>query len=332
MVLMTSSKAAAKTLTKRAAERGSGRARPRRRLSRATAMCRRAGARSARRLVHADLLQRPHVSPDNTLRSLVALPPVVVSKRGEVPRPVRSSLDLPQRRHARGRACPPGAVVRVLGPTGRPLGFAFFSVAVGDPAAHGRARRHACRRPSCATGWLAARAWREDGRAGGGGLPPRPRRGRRPPVAGRGPLRRVPRRADAVAGHGSAARARSSPRSSISAPAARDPGAQRPARAHAGGAGRAGRRPARRSAGERRPSSENGVRFEADLWRGQKTGLFLDQRENHAMARELRARPRPRRVHLQRRLRPPGGGAGRRRCWPSTSPRKRWRACSATPP
>jgi 23S rRNA (cytosine1962-C5)-methyltransferase len=31
---------------------------------------------------------------------------------------------------------------------------------------------------------------------------------------------------------------------------------------------------------------ENGVRFEADLWRGQKTGLFLDQRENHAMARE----------------------------------------------
>jgi 23S rRNA (cytosine1962-C5)-methyltransferase len=31
--------------------------------------------------------------------------------------------------------------------------------------------------------------------------------------------------------------------------------------------------------------SENGVRFEADLWRGQKTGLFLDQRENHAMAR-----------------------------------------------
>jgi 23S rRNA (cytosine1962-C5)-methyltransferase len=31
--------------------------------------------------------------------------------------------------------------------------------------------------------------------------------------------------------------------------------------------------------------AEDGVRFEADLWRGQKTGLFLDQRENHAMAR-----------------------------------------------
>jgi len=30
---------------------------------------------------------------------------------------------------------------------------------------------------------------------------------------------------------------------------------------------------------------ENGVRFEADLWKGQKTGLFLDQRENHLMAR-----------------------------------------------
>ncbi|HET7745782.1 MAG TPA: class I SAM-dependent rRNA methyltransferase, partial [Vicinamibacteria bacterium] len=32
--------------------------------------------------------------------------------------------------------------------------------------------------------------------------------------------------------------------------------------------------------------SEHGVAFEADLWRGQKTGLFLDQRENHLMARE----------------------------------------------
>jgi 23S rRNA (cytosine1962-C5)-methyltransferase len=30
---------------------------------------------------------------------------------------------------------------------------------------------------------------------------------------------------------------------------------------------------------------ENGVRFEADLRKGQKTGLFLDQRENHAAAR-----------------------------------------------
>src|SRR6185503_15400749 len=30
---------------------------------------------------------------------------------------------------------------------------------------------------------------------------------------------------------------------------------------------------------------ENGVRYLADLWKGQKTGLFLDQRENHLMAR-----------------------------------------------
>jgi len=30
---------------------------------------------------------------------------------------------------------------------------------------------------------------------------------------------------------------------------------------------------------------EEGVHFEADLWKGQKTGLFLDQRENHLMAR-----------------------------------------------
>ncbi len=30
---------------------------------------------------------------------------------------------------------------------------------------------------------------------------------------------------------------------------------------------------------------ESGIRFAADLWKGQKTGLFLDQRENHLMAR-----------------------------------------------
>jgi 23S rRNA (cytosine1962-C5)-methyltransferase len=31
---------------------------------------------------------------------------------------------------------------------------------------------------------------------------------------------------------------------------------------------------------------EGGLAFEVDLWRGQKTGLFLDQRENHLRARE----------------------------------------------
>jgi 23S rRNA (cytosine1962-C5)-methyltransferase len=31
---------------------------------------------------------------------------------------------------------------------------------------------------------------------------------------------------------------------------------------------------------------EGGLRLRADLWRGQKTGLFLDQRENHVMARQ----------------------------------------------
>jgi 23S rRNA (cytosine1962-C5)-methyltransferase len=36
---------------------------------------------------------------------------------------------------------------------------------------------------------------------------------------------------------------------------------------------------------ERVQVQEGDVRFEADLWRGQKTGLFLDQRENHLMAR-----------------------------------------------
>ena len=33
------------------------------------------------------------------------------------------------------------------------------------------------------------------------------------------------------------------------------------------------------------PVEFGGVRFEADLWKGQKTGLFLDQRENHLMSR-----------------------------------------------
>jgi len=32
--------------------------------------------------------------------------------------------------------------------------------------------------------------------------------------------------------------------------------------------------------------SEDGLRLQADLWRGQKTGLFLDQRENHLLARQ----------------------------------------------
>jgi 23S rRNA (cytosine1962-C5)-methyltransferase len=36
---------------------------------------------------------------------------------------------------------------------------------------------------------------------------------------------------------------------------------------------------------ERVEVTEGDVAFEADLWRGQKTGLFLDQRENHLMAR-----------------------------------------------
>ena len=36
---------------------------------------------------------------------------------------------------------------------------------------------------------------------------------------------------------------------------------------------------------ERVPVREGDVILEADLWRGQKTGLFLDQRENHLMAR-----------------------------------------------
>ena len=52
------------------------------------------------------------------------------------------------------------------------------------------------------------------------------------------------------------------------------------------GARAARRPPARRGARTSVEVRENGVRFEADLWKGQKTGLFLDQRENHVMARD----------------------------------------------
>ena len=70
---------------------------------------------------------------------------------------------------------------------------------------------------------------------------------------------------------------------------------------------------------------EGDVTFRADLRHGQKTGLFLDQRENHVVAAQLRGRTRARRVHLQRRLRAASGApvpVGRLR---STRRRRPWR-------
>ena len=58
--------------------------------------------------------------------------------------------------------------------------------------------------------------------------------------------------------------------------------------------------------------SEGDVRLGVDLRQGQKTGLFLDQRENHLAARTLRARARARRLLLRRRLRAAGRARGGR--------------------
>src|SRR5947207_10607723 len=86
-------------------------------------------------------------------------PPVIVSKRGEAR--VRSGHPWIFRSDVvRADGVPPGAVVRVLAPGGRPLGFAFFSsqseitlriVERGDTLAPAFLRQRLA----------AARAWRE---------------------------------------------------------------------------------------------------------------------------------------------------------------------------
>ena len=70
----------------------------------------------------------------------------------------------------------------------------------------------------------------------------------------------------------------------------------------------------------------NGAIYFADLAQGQKTGLFYDQRPNHAFAAAARARAeRARRLRACGRLRAGRAGRGARpRRWPSTAPRRRW--------
>ena len=46
------------------------------------------------------------------------------------------------------------------------------------------------------------------------------------------------------------------------------------------------------------PVTESGIHYDVDLRRGQKTGLFLDQRENRTRRGALRARPAARLLHL----------------------------------
>jgi 23S rRNA (cytosine1962-C5)-methyltransferase len=211
----------------------------------------------------------------------MALPPVVVSKRGEAR--VRSGHPWIFRSDVtRAGGVPPGSVVRVFGPTGRPLGFAFFSsrseiqlrmVERGDTLSPTFLRERL----------EAARAWREAVAPGveacrvvhgeGDGIPSlvvdR--------YAGYLVVQTLSQAAEALKAEiVSTLVALFQPRGILERNDPRVRGLeglpQQVGILH-------GEVP------ESVTVTENGVRFEADLWRGQKTGLFLDQRENHAMAR-----------------------------------------------
>ena len=212
-----------------------------------------------------------------------------------------------------------GDLVQVTSERGRPVGHALFSdeseitlrmIAFGPaaPAADFIERRLA-----------AAIAYRDVAGARRDGVPARARRGGPAAVAGRRSVRRLPRRAGAVAGdrspaagdHGGAGRA--------GAPAGH-PRAQRSARPAARGARAEGRSASRRRARRASRCGKGRVAYEVDPWKGQKTGLFLDQRENREAAlRYARGR-------LLDAFSYNGGFAlalaprVRRRCSPSTSP------------
>ncbi|HEV7499163.1 MAG TPA: class I SAM-dependent rRNA methyltransferase [Vicinamibacteria bacterium] len=208
--------------------------------------------------------------------------PVIVSKRGESR--VRSGHPwIFKSDVSRAAGVGPGSVVRVLGPTGRPLGFAFFSarseitlrlIERGDTLSPTFVRDRL----------LAARAWREAIAPGvealrlvhgeGDGLPSLivDRYGEYLVVQTLAQATDA-RKAEIVAALVELFR----PRGILER---NDPRV----RAHEGLASQVG--VLHGEVPETVTVSENGVRLEADLWRGQKTGLFLDQRENHAMARE----------------------------------------------
>ena len=57
----------------------------------------------------------------------------------------------------------------------------------------------------------------------------------------------------------------------------------------------------------------NGLTLHADLLHGQKTGIFLDQRENYLAAARYAPRPGAGLLHLHRRIRTAPGGAMRNR-------------------
>jgi 23S rRNA (cytosine1962-C5)-methyltransferase len=208
--------------------------------------------------------------------------PVIVSKRGESR--VRSGHPwIFKSDVARAAGVAPGSVVRVLGPTGRPLGFAFFS-AQSEITLRMIERGDTLSPTFVRDRLLAARAWREAIAPGvealrlvhgeGDGLPSLivDRYGEYLVVQTLSQATDT-RKAEIVAGLVEIFR----PRGILER---NDPRV----RAHEGLASQVG--VLHGEVPETVTVSENGVRLEADLWRGQKTGLFLDQRENHAMARE----------------------------------------------
>jgi len=213
--------------------------------------------------------------------------PVIVSKRGESR--VRSGHPwIFKSDVSRAAGVGPGAVVRVLGPTGRPLGFAFFSaqseitlrmVERGDTLSPTFVRDRL----------LAARAWRETIAPGvetlrlvhgeGDGLPSLIVDRYREYLV----VQTLSQATDARKGEIVAALVEIwKPRGILER---NDPRV----RAREGLPSQVG--VLHGEVPETVTVSENGVRLEADLWRGQKTGLFLDQRENRRRA-ESRARGR----------------------------------------
>jgi 23S rRNA (cytosine1962-C5)-methyltransferase len=184
---------------------------------------------------------------------------------------------------ARAERVPPGSVVRVLGSTGRPLGFAFFS-AQSEIQLRMIERGESLAPTFIRDRLLAARAWRETIAPGveaarivhgeGDGLPSLvvDRYGEYLVVQTLSQATDA-RKAEIVAALVEIFR----PRGILER---NDPRV----RALEGLPSQVG--VLHGEVPETVTVGENGVRFEADLWRGQKTGLFLDQRENHLMARE----------------------------------------------
>jgi len=211
----------------------------------------------------------------------VTYPPVIVTKRGEAR--VRSGHPWIFRSDvARADGVPPGAVVRVLGPSGRPLGFAFYS-SLSEIRLRVIERGEALSPSFVRERLQAARAWRETVAAGaeayrvvhgeGDGLPSL--------VVDRYGdslvVQTLSQATDALKGEiVSALVEEFSPRGILER---NDPRV----RALEGLPAQVG--VLHGEVPDTVTVAEDGVRFEADLWRGQKTGLFLDQRENHAMAR-----------------------------------------------